>query len=91
MCRYRHSDDFSLRFFSTPSDHSEVKMLEWKMFRTGFPADQKFLFEEISASRKTERKKVIFFLARRMVNVTATLFRLPYDHIGNNSNINYRN
>ena len=60
MCRYRHSDDFSLRFFSTPSDHSEVKMLEWKVFRSGFPADQKFLSEEISASRKTERKKVIF-------------------------------
>ena len=42
-------------------------MLERIVFRTDFPLDQKFLSEEISASRKTEGKKVIFFLARRRV------------------------
>ena len=43
-------------------------MLERIVFRTDFPVEQKFLSEEISASRKAERKKVIFFLARRRVN-----------------------
>ena len=35
-------------------------MLERKVFRTDFPVEQKFLSEEISASRKTEGKKVFF-------------------------------
>ena len=53
-----HDDDFSLRLFSTPYVHNEVKMLERIVFRTGFSVDQKLLSEEISASRKTKGKQV---------------------------------
>ena len=35
-------------------------MLERVVLRTGFTVDQKFLPEEISASKKTEGKQVIF-------------------------------
>ena len=67
---------FSPSFFSTTNDHSEVKMLERTVCRTGFLVDQKFLSKKSRLLEKPKGKKWFFSSrAERLSSLTPQVLK----------------